>query len=69
MTKNDNSGIPGKSYLTKYETSKVVEGLCPKCPAEAPGELQQSADDGSMLECPKCGDYFVVDYIDDSNLN
>lgn len=56
---------PVKMMLTKYETSKIFEGMCPKCPTTAQGELLDASGDGSMLECSRCGNYFVVDYLDE----
>lgn len=60
---------PIKFMLTKYETSKIIEGMCPKCPVTEQGELLDASDDGSMLECSRCGNYFVTQWVDESGLN
>ena len=56
---------PIKLYLTKYETGKIYELLCPKCN----GEIKEAANRAGFWECNGCNNYFAVDWDEEVESN
>ena len=61
INRDQMTGNPGKIWLTKFETSKVIEGMCPKCN----GDLEQDQEGFYFYHCPGCNSYFAAHLVDE----